>query len=349
MKRLIGCILAGAMMLGLAACGGDDSGAAADGGESGGEGQVYNLRASTYLNTSDTLYPLLEEYCANVAEQTNGGVNITIYPGEQLGGYSQTFDETIRGTIEFGFNAVPGTYDNRVETTFIPGAYSTYDTLLKFAAPGSTVYNAYEDALAGQGVTMLGFFISGYNNLALNCDLPEGYVDPSVEKDVVVRVPDTAIIFDQIVSAMGYRTAALSGVDTYSGLQTGVVEGTIGQPNSMLLSSYSDVITNIIDTQLIASIDSIFINSEVFNSMPAEYQQVLRDCAAQLFEDNIQLLIDQDAVIEEELAEKGITVTHITDEERETLVNLMKETIWPELEEKFGSEFMESMQADIAG
>lgn len=346
MKKITSLLLAGAMMLCLASC---ESGETTDGNSETSNGeQVWNLRASTYLNTSDSLYPLLEAYCDNVSEQTDGHVNITIYPGEQLGGFAQTFDETIRGTIEFGFNAVPGTYDDRVETTFMPGAYSSYDKLLKFAAPGSTVYNAYEDALAGQGVTMLGFFISGYNNLALNCDLPEGVVDPTVQKDVVVRVPDTAIVFDDMMQAMGYRTAALPGVDVYSGLQTGVVDGTVGQSNSLILSGYSDVITNIIDTQLIASIDAIFINSEVFNSMPAEYQQTLRDVTAQFYEDNINWLIEEDAAIEEALAEAGITVTHITDEQRATLENVMRETIWPELEERFGTEFIQGVEADIA-
>ena len=346
MKKLASLLLVVCLVLAMTACGSSSSSSSSN---TPAEDATFDLKCSTYLTANDSLYPMMEEFVTTVSEKTDGHVNITLYPGEQLGGFEQTFEETIRGTIEFGFNAVPSSYDDRIESTFIPGAFATYENLEKFAAPGSTVYNAYEAALADQGVTMLGFFISGYNNVCLNGDLPEGYADPSVQKDTVVRVPSGAEIFDDIMLALGYRTAALSGVETYSGLQTGVVEGTIGQPNSMILSGYSDVITNIIDTQLIASIDPIFINSEVFNSMPAEYQQVLRDCAAEFYTNNVQFLIEEDAAIEAALAEKGIQVVHISDDERAAIVETMKETIWPELEEKFGAEFMQGVEADVAG
>lgn len=360
MKKFLVLILSLAMVLSLSACGSSGSSKPAPAAEpaatastaeasspaeaapaeaastaaTADDGKVWTLKASTYLNTTDSLYPLAEEYCKKVLERTDGHVNIVIYPGEQLGFFEQTFEETMRGTIEFGFHSVPATYDNRLECGFIPGAYSTHDKLAKFTKPGSTVYNAFSDALGGLGITMLSFMCAGYNNLGLNCDLPEGYADPTVQKDEVIRVPISSETMDAVMKAMGYKTAPLGAADVYSSLQTGVVDGTLGQNNSMFANAYSDVVKNVIDTQLVASIDCIFINTEVLESMPEEYQQVLWDCAQEFYDENIAFLVEEDAAMMAQMEEKGITVTHLTDEQRAILEETMKEQVWPSIEAK---------------
>lgn len=241
MKKFFSLVLALAMALPLTACGGSGGGSAGGSG-AGDSGKVYNLKCATYLSNSDILYPLLEEFVAEVDEKTDGNVKITLYPSEQLGPYDQTFEETMRGTIEMGFNAVPSTYDKHLESCYIPGAYQDYDMLTKFAAPGSTLCNTYDEAMDALGIKMLGFLFGGFNNLCLNCELPEGYADPTVKKDTLVRVASSVAIIGDIVEAMGYNTAALNGSEVYSSLQTGVIQGTVGQSNSLVLSAYSDVV-----------------------------------------------------------------------------------------------------------
>ena len=348
MKKFTSLLLALAMVLSLSACGGkQEAPPAASGGESGGA-QTYTLKCSTYLSNSDILYPLLEQFCADVAEKTGGNVKITLYPSEQLGPYDQTFEETMRGTIEMGFNAVPSTYDKRLECVYVPGAYQDYDMLKKFAGAGSTVYNNFEAGMDALGIKMLGFMFGGYNNLVLNCDLPESYADPSVKKDTLIRVPSGVAIAGSIVEAMGYNTAALNGSEVYSSLQTGVIQGTIGQSNSLVLSAYSDVVQNIVETRLYISLDPIFINKAYFESMPAEYQKVIEDCAADFFLKNVDFLDEQDAEVEEKLLQDhNIHIVHLSDEDFATLNEAIITKVWPIIEENFGADFIDGIKKDI--
>ena len=217
----------------------------------------------------------------------------------------------------------------------------------QFCAPGSTVFNTYSEALDSLGIKLLGFFVGGYNNLCLNVEPPAGYADPTVAKDTVVRVPSGTAIVNDIVGAMGYRTAALPGVDVYSGLQTGVVDGTVGQSNTLVLSGYSDVVSYIVDTRMTASIDPIFINKELYESMPEEYQQILEDCASEFYQQNIQFLKDEEVSTEEQLKEKNIEVVHLSDEERALLDEKVMEAVWPTIEERYGADFLEGVKKDV--
>lgn len=345
MKKILSLVLASLMLLSLAACGSGTQNPPSNGGDD--SSPTYNLKCSTYISDSDSLMPVIQSYMDSVAEKSGGKIKITLYPGEQLGGYEQTFEETMRGTIEFGFNAVPGTYDQRLESAFVPGAISTYDMLDQFCAPGSTVFNTYSEALDSLGIKLLGFFVGGYNNLCLNVEPPAGYADPTVAKDTVVRVPSGTAIVNDIVGAMGYRTAALPGVDVYSGLQTGVVDGTVGQSNTLVLSGYSDVVSYIVDTRMTASIDPIFINKELYESMPEEYQQILEDCASEFYQQNIQFLKDEEVSTEEQLKEKNIEVVHLSDEERALLDEKVMEAVWPTIEERYGADFLEGVKKDV--
>ena len=327
--------------------GGDDSSGGATGDGAAAGGAVYELKASTYLPGPDPLMALIDNYCNSVSESTGGNLTIKVYPGEQLGPYDQTFEETIRGSIEFGFNAVPATYDTRLEAVFVPGAIGTYERMGQLIAPGSTVFNTYDSALDDLGIVLLGWVLGGYNNIILRGEPEAGYVDPTVQKTSTIRVPTASAMFGHIISSLGYRTASLNGNEVYSALQTGVVDGSMGQSNMFVLSGFSDVVANIIDTRLVASIDPIFINKDVFESMPPEYQQALRDAAKDFLEENLAFLEQQDAEVESQLADIGITVIHLSDDERSVMESSVRDAVWPVIEQSLGADFLEGVKKDV--
>ena len=83
MKKLAALLLSLAMVLSLAACGGDDGGQTTDDGS--GEGEVITLRASS-STAPDHAYNLgLEKFAELVSEGTNGAVQIDIFPNSALG------------------------------------------------------------------------------------------------------------------------------------------------------------------------------------------------------------------------------------------------------------------------
>lgn len=103
----------------------------------------------------------------------------------------------------------------------------------------------------------------------------------------------------------------------------------------------------IVETRLTLSLDPIFINKNVFESMPEEYQKVLEESAAEFFNKNVQFLAEQDETVEEELAKLGIEVIHLSDEEFKTLNESVQAAVWPTIEANFGKDFMDGVKKDV--
>lgn len=343
MKKLLSLILSSLILLSLAACGQKDTTPSQDSTE---DGKVYEMKLSTFVGSSDEQMKLMNDFVQKVDERTDGHVKITIYPGEQLGGYEQTFEETMRGTIEFGINSTAASFDNRLSASNLTGGvYKDYDTVEKVTAKGSTLYNTIDEAMDGLGLKFLGFFVGGYYNLCLNVEPEEGYADPDVQKNALIRV-NTYEVTDKIISTMGYRTASLPGSEVYSSLQTGVIDGTTGQDFSLIINNYSDVLKYVIETRHLLSCDAIFMNKKLFDSMPQEYQDVIVECSQEFQQASIDYNRDFEEAAIPQLEAKGIEVIKLTDAEREKLDGRLRDEVWPWYVEQFGQEFMDGVKAD---
>ena len=356
---IISLVLVAVMVFALTACGGgaapaEEGAAPAEAtpveGDASAEATgnaTYKMKASTYLPESDDTYPLLLEYCDNVRERTNGDVDITVYPAESLGPYDQTFEETMRGTIEFGFNAIPATKDARLEAGTLPGLVGDFDQVKKFLSPEGTVFKTTDAALDDLNVKLLGWIFGGHANLVFAGEPEPGYADPSIAKKATIRVPSSVASYGELIKALNYKTASLNGSEVYSSLQTGIIDGTIGQSNAFVLSGYSDVVKTIVDMKVMISPDSIFINKDIFESMPAEYQQIIQEEADTLTATMINYQADQEKVINEELAKLGITVIPLTPEERGVVEGVVVAKVWPFFEERISKEFVDSLKAEF--
>ena len=357
---IISLVLVAVLVFALTACGGGGAAPAEDGtaptettpveGEASAEATgnaTYKMKASTYLPESDDTYPLLLDYCDKVRERTNGDVDITVYPAESLGPYDQTFEETMRGTIEFGFNAIPATKDARLEAGTLPGLVGDFDQVEKFLSSDGTVFKTTDAALDDLNVKLLGWIFGGHANLVFAGEPEPGYADPAIAKKATIRVPSSVASYGELIKALNYKTASLNGSEVYSSLQTGIIDGTIGQSNAFVLSGYSDVVKTIVDMKVMISPDSIFINKDLFESMPAEYQQIIQEEADILTSTMIKYQADQEKVIEEELGKLGITVIHLTPEERALVEGVVVAKVWPFFEERISKEFVDSLKAEF--
>ena len=350
MKKIVSILLASMMLLSLAACGGSKAETPAASGSASAstpadEAKVYEMKCSTFVNSGSAEMELLEEFTANVAKATDNHVIIKIYPGEQLGGYEQTFEETMRGTIEFGINSPAASFDNRLSCTNVPGLFTDFDTAEKLLAPGATLPSTYAEAMEGLGLKFLAFFPGGFYNLALNVDPPANYNDAYAKKDAVIRV-NTYEVTEKTVDSLGYRTETLPGSEFYTALETGIVDGGIGIDYAFILSGFSDVVSNIIETHALMSCDSVFMNLELFNSLPEEYQKAIEQCALDFQQACIDHQRNLEDTVKPQLEEKGIKIISLTDEELDAVQNKLREDVWPWVEEQFGQEFMDGVKAD---
>ena len=120
MKKIMALLLVTMLsVFALTACGQNDSGNGGDVG-SGDTGKVYNFRVAAQESDEHNDVKALRRAAEAIAEKTDGHVNLTIYPSNQLGDYTQVYDEVIAGTIDMACISIPTTYDSRLEMLTIP-------------------------------------------------------------------------------------------------------------------------------------------------------------------------------------------------------------------------------------
>jgi TRAP-type C4-dicarboxylate transport system substrate-binding protein len=54
---------------------------------------------------------LMNEIAKEVAQKTNGRIEIKVYPANQLGDYTLVYEELIKGTIDMSCTSVPSQFD----------------------------------------------------------------------------------------------------------------------------------------------------------------------------------------------------------------------------------------------
>lgn len=358
MKTKLLLIILLALTLCLTACGGGEQPPAAAPADepaapvdepaagSGGEAQ-YKLRLASNLPLADLNCGAVEEMIAKISEQTNGAIEISFYPASQLGEYPLVYEEVMRGTIDMAVGTIPATYDARMEMHYIPYLLTNHEDMMNLYVPGATLYDAMEAIHAELGVTLLGEVACGFMSVGFTEYPTDAYADPSVDKNLLVRVPDATEIFRLIVEDLGFMTTNIAYGDIYTSMQTGVCEGTSATPNMGMYFEFRDVITHHVDYNYLMEDMGIIINADLLAGMPAEYQDIIKECAMELSLKSFELAKEMDESALDSMEEYGITVLRLTDEEREAIAASARANIWPLLEEQFGADFMAGIHKDL--
>ncbi len=342
MKKILAIVLCLAMLVSAAACG--SSGGSSSGGSS--NAPQYDLRLASNLPIDDMNCGAVEEMISDIEARTIGNVKITFYPASQLGDYPLVYEEVMRGTIDMAVGSVPSTFDEKLEMDHIPYLITDYDDLPKVFTPGTTLYEGLTKLHANLGVTYLGASICSFMIMGYATD-PGAYGDPTVKKDILIRVPDSSEAIRLITEDLGYMTTNIAYGDIYTSMQTGVCDGTSGMPSFGLYYEFRDVIKYAVDYNYLVEDHAILINTKLLEGMPEEYQKIIREAAQDLSKKTFSLAKEQDEAGYKALEDAGIKVLRLTDSERAAIEQSAREHIWPGLEKIYGKEFFDNLKKDL--
>jgi TRAP-type C4-dicarboxylate transport system substrate-binding protein len=349
------------MVLCLAACGGsDDSGnTPSSGGNTSPTGD-----ASASSEPADGFTPVEwrmanqhpldsfvtaadQEIIEEIKEATEGRVNITLYPDSQLGDYLSVFDELMVGSIEMAHISVNEAYDSRLLGTFLPYLATGYEQLESIYSPDAYLFQTMHEIEAGLGIELMGFFCEGFDGVGTDAEL----TDPAVigaEKGVLIRVPamDT---FAKCNIELGFRTSTIPYSDTYTSIQTGIVDGWAGGPANLNYLYFRDVLKYYYDYQQVQEATHILISQAAFESLLPEDQEAIRSIIQEKCAGSIELAQADEGKYKDLLETEGVTVVEFTDEERAAFAKAVRDNVWPELAETFTQEFLDNVLASAVG
>jgi TRAP-type transport system periplasmic protein len=269
--------------------------------------KIYKMRLGTPFLASHPATIRVAEACDKIRADTNGTIDIQVYPGNELGGESDMQSQLRAGALEFMVTS------GVVLQTLVPTAGANG---LPFIFPDySTVWQAMDGdlgALIRANITKVGLYTfpkildNGFRNVT-NSSRPID--NPDDLKGLKIRVPVTPL-WVSAFKALGASPTTMNLTELYSALQTKVVDGQenpLAQIDTYRLyevQKYCSMTGHVWDG------DWLIANARKWSSLPAETQVVVSryfDEAAVKQRDDIVKLNSE---LEKTLQEKGLVFNY---------------------------------------
>lgn len=328
MKKALSLILALAMVMSLAACGGEraagqpsapdanePAAAAPDANYPTAENPLtISLGHSTPEKSSgNTQAMIFKEY---VEEATGGAILVDVYPNSQLGNESTMLEGIYSGSMDAGIisGTVLTTVLPEVNAWYLPFMFSTLDEYAAVMFSDEFYEKTAELFETKTGMHYLGIPIVSPRGLL---NTKRAVTSPEDMKGLTIRCIAGEIITD-IFAAMGASTTQLSFGEVYTGLQQGVCDGVENGLSDCIEMKFVEVAKYYTDTIQCMNGLALIVSDALWQKLSPEQQEVLRAggrYAESTVVENQQSYIDECYVVGAE--EYKVNVTRLTDEQRE--------------------------------
>ena len=286
-------------------------------------------------------------FAERVEAETEGRVEIRVFAANQLGDYTQVYDELRIGTIDMALISVPSQFDKRLELGYLHYIAKDYEDIRKNYSPGSFVYKKMNELHNEQGVKFMGFHVDGFGGLGLT-KLPTGSVEDvkSPKTDVLVRVPPMDI-FKLTADDQGFRTVSIPWADLYTAMQTGVADGWAGGTSSLNYQQFRDVIKYYVVNNNFIEHAGWLMSEKALKKVSAEDAAIIERLANELAAQSITESQANDENGLKMLEEAGVKVIRLNNTELQAWSDNARLKTWPKLESVLGEELIGELEQEF--
>lgn len=211
--------------------------------------------------------------------ETNGAVEVQIFPGEQLGPEDQTSQMVKQGTLACAVESAGGGL-----APFVPEAdlfnmpfifrdtdhfYGVVDGPI-----GERIAGKVEENL---NAVFLGWWFSGVRN-AWNGERP--VQTPEDLEGLKIRVMGSPVLIDTF-NALGAQATPMSFGEVYTSLQQGVIDGAETDHVDLLVEKFYEVTKHVSLTGHMYLAAGLICSKDVFDGLDAETQAAIEKAAAE--------------------------------------------------------------------
>lgn len=205
-----------------------------------------------------------------VEKATSGEIQVTLYPGGQLGGEVQILEGLKAGTIEayIGTSGAMSNFVPELGIVDLPYLWRGYDHA--FGILDGWLGDELRTAAEASGFHILGFWPAGrrdvYGNVAIET--------PDDMRGVKIRTLQTPV-YVAAFEAFGAVPTPMAWPETYGALQQGVIDASETALSAMIAASQDEVVKYISLTGHGLTIANFTVASEWFNGLTESQQKAI--------------------------------------------------------------------------
>ncbi len=333
-KKLLAGIMCAVMALGVAGCGGSDSGS-----DEGGSTKAVNLKMAVTPSETSVWMVAATEFKKLIEERTEGRYTVTIYGNEQLAAGDQTkgVEMLFNGTTDVDLhssmiisNVVPELSVISMPWIF-PNGYDSVDEYI--FNEGSTGSDFIKKAMEAKGAHVVGIGENGFRQITNNKRPITSAADMSMLK---VRVPAISLLVD-VYKTLGADPTQMPFGEVFTALQQGAIDGqenpydTIRSAKIQEVQKYMTIWNYCYDPIILS------VSGNIWNKLSDEDKAIFDQAGKEACATQVAASRDLDASIIEEFKSVGVEVNELSPEAIEEMKGVVA-PIYEDYRTDFGDE-----------
>ena len=291
-----------ASVLVLGACGGNDTAEEGGGSESGGDsGETIEWRFGHLADENHIWHQTAEHFAELVEENSDGQIEITIYPNNSLGGETDTINAIQSGTADMVISGE--TLQNwapNAALMAVPYAFRGLDHV-QAVVEGEIGEQIESEIHDEAGLTALYYHNRAPRNLTSN----EPITSPDDLNGFSMRVPNVPLFLD-VWEAAGASPQVMDFNEVFTGLQQGVIDGQENPVDLIQSAGFSEVQDYVNRTEHVYSWIYILVGNEQYDALSDELKEVVQSAAEEAQAMGAQLYEEEIDSIEQDLMDSGM-------------------------------------------
>lgn len=347
MKKCLSMLLAMAMVLTLASCGGND---AAGTGSASGSTSASDPKVSFNVSVPDAdnsyIYAAAMEFKSRVEEYSNGSIELNVFPnGSLYGGDGNAAISSVgNGSLDIVILAASlyASFDPSFYVISVPYLFDDTQQLQDYlnSETGVNLFNSVES----MGISCLGRWTRSFRQVT-NSKRPIN--SPADLEGMVLRTPSNSL-YVEFFTACGANATPMSFSEVYNALQLNTLDGQENPVDVPATNNFYEVQKYISATNHIADAWVVGMNSAKLNSLTENQQNALKQAADECQQWYVDYQAEKDSEMLKLLTDNGMEYNEVTEEGFEQFVEVSK-GLYPKFQEMVANDELFNATVEFCG
>lgn len=285
-----------------------------------------------------------ERFVEEVEANSDGRINVDIYPSGQLGSADESVTGLLNGSLEMTCVNISILNNIYPETMVLScPALFTDESQCDAVLAGEWGEDFFNKVAEESGVRVLSAFCNGMRCFTTSKD---ELTTVESAKGITFRVMQSEVC-EKMVEAIGANPVPMAGSEMYTALQNGTVDGQENPPVNILNDKTYEVQKYMVLDKHIASIVTFDIAEGFYASLPEDLRQVVTDAASTVTLEAAEVCANLNASGVTKLEEYGMSVYEPTAEELEAWHDAMRDPCVAFVKGQVGDEVVDGLLAAI--
>lgn len=280
------------------------------------------------------------KFADRVKELTDGGVEITVFPSDQLGKQLEMTEGIMLGTHDMGqtSDTILSNWIPEMGIGNLPFIFNDNQDYRKvFDGP---LGEKFAKLVEPHGAIVIGWWENGMRHVTNN---KKPIITPEDLKGMKIRVPEGEI-FVETFKSMGANPTVVPFGELYTALQLNTVDGQENPPAHIITQKFYEVQNNVSRTGHIHMSSPIIMNKALFDGMPKKYQDAILQAGREMGPVHTKMVEDLEEQQWKDIAGKGMKITDVDKAPFREAVKPVIETF----KTKLNTPLIEEVQKEVA-